>query len=251
MDGWPMVSLGVGVLIMAALLQAPLVGSPGADAGASAASPAGAADAWRAGVHLIGGFRPLAVDLLWLRADALFRSGRLFELVALFRSITALDPSNRLVREFAAWHLAYNVSLAETDPDRRFAWFAEGIRILDEGRAASSRQAWRLDLAAGRMFYDRFDAGVLPRFAEKVERRFGAHPLEISRDRFAAAAAHPESGEYTHVHLLAALERLRRRALEAGDGEGAARLDARLRDALDRARRRFPAADWSFVQETR
>lgn len=233
-------SLGTGILILAALLHGPLVGGSGAATRASG-SFAGM-------VHLLGGFRPLAVDLLWLRADALFRAGRLWELAALFEAITALDPDNRLVREFASWHLAYNVALAEPDPDRRFAWFERGVGILEAGRPYPEGSAATRTFA-GRMFLDRLDAGILDDFEARVRERYGAGPLEIALAWFEEATAEAGAPATAHVHLLACLSRLRDAALDAGRVAEARSWEAGRRRALAQARLRHPEEDWSFADE--
>jgi hypothetical protein len=202
---------------------------------------------WRSAVHLLGGFRPLAVDFLWLRADALHRQGRLWELAALFRGITALDPKNRLVREYAAWHLAYNVALTEPDPERRFAWFREGVEIL-EGSRITGRDAWRLKVAGGRMFIDRFDSGVFPGFEPKVRARWGGHPLEVASQWLESAAETDGAEAAAFAHLLAAYERLLEHATERGEEAGALQWMKRKTSALRRARERFPEEDWRFAE---
>jgi len=239
-----MVSLGVGVIVLASLVH----GSPARPEPGRTRAPG--TEPWIAAAHLLGGFRPLAVDFLWLRADTLFRTGRLWELAALFRGIAALDPGNGLVREYAAWHLAYNVALAESDPERRFEWFLQGVRILEDGSPAP-RGSWRLKTFKGRMFLDRLDAGVIPRFEERVRARFESSPLELATRWFEEAVREPDARPLAHVHWLAVIERNRQRALEAGDAEGASRWEKKGTVALARASRLFPDTDWSFIEEYR
>jgi hypothetical protein len=234
------------ILITTALLQGPLASHAEGDEVAEEKSPALDAG-WRSAVHLLGGFRPLAVDFLWLRADGLHRQGRLWELVSLFRGITALDPQNRLVREYAAWHLAYNVALTEPDPERRFAWFREGVEIL-EGSRFTGRDGWRLRVAGGRMFIDRFDSGIFPGFERKVEARWGGHPLVVASRWLEASVEAEGAGAGAHAHLLAATERLRERARARGDGAEEEKWTEKKTRALRRARERFPDEDWRFAE---
>jgi hypothetical protein len=235
------------ILITTALLQGLLASPAEGDEPAPEESPALEAG-WRSAVHLLGGFRPLAVDFLWLRADALHRTGRLWELAALFRGITALDPRNRLVREYAAWHLAYNVALTEPDAEKRFAWFREGVEIL-EGSRFSGREGWRLRVAGGRMFIDRLDSGIFPGFEEKVNAHWGSPPLETAARWLEAAAGSEGAKAGAYAHLLAAYERLRERTSEGGEAEEARKWTMRKASALRRARERFPEEDWRFAEE--
>ncbi|MHC5040205.1 MAG: hypothetical protein ACYTHM_23095 [Planctomycetota bacterium] len=224
-------------MILAAVLHGPLVGSS-----ENLSVQAGAGAGWTATAHLLGGFRPLAVDLLWLRADTLFRKGRLWELAALFRGITALDPENGLVREFAAWHLAYNVALAEPDPEQRFAWFSQGIRILERGIPAS-RDAWRLRAYGGLLFMDRRE--IIPGFDEKVRRAYGAPPLVVAAQWLEGAAEADGAGPRVYTHLLACYASLIR---EEEPGVGLP-WEKRKAAVLERAKTRFPDVDWRFAEE--
>jgi hypothetical protein len=234
------------ILITTALLQGPLASpAEGDDFSPEESLPLDAG--WRSAIHLLGGFRPLAVDFLWLRADAMHRQGRLWELAALFRGITALDPRNRLVREYAAWHLAYNVALTEPDPEQRFVWFREGVEILESSQFRG-RDAWRLRVAGGRMFIDRFDSGVFPGFEAKVAARWGGDPLIVAARWLEAAVKAERAGAEAYAHLLAAYERLREQAAERGAGAEAKRWTEEKASALRRARERFPEEDWRFAE---
>ncbi len=82
----------------------------------------------------LGGFRGLAVDLLWSRASELQDQGRYFELVQLADWVTKLQPRFASIWAFHAWNLAYNVSVMVSDPAERWRWVRHGLRLLrDEG----------------------------------------------------------------------------------------------------------------------
>lgn len=83
---------------------------------------------------MLGGFRGLLADILWLRASNLQEDGQYVELIQLSDWITRLDPRNVEVWQFHAWNLAYNISVMMTDPEDRWRWVQSGIRLLrDEG----------------------------------------------------------------------------------------------------------------------
>lgn len=83
---------------------------------------------------VLGGFRGLLADILWLRASRLQEEGRFFELVQLADWITALEPESTEVWGFHAWNLAYNVSAIMADEEERWRWVMNGISLLrDEG----------------------------------------------------------------------------------------------------------------------
>ncbi|GEM_PF-3375107 len=240
---------GLALLILASVLHKPLLGSPALEGDEPAGAPRATSlgEGWRAAAVLLGGFRPLAIDVLWLRADALFRQGRLWELATLFRGILALEPSNTAVREYASWHLAYNVALAERDPERRFEWFVQGIRILEEGIELGLQER-RLRTSGGRMFLDPSRGEVIPGFEAKVEAAFGRPPLRMAVTWLEEAVRGETERARAHVFLLAALEGLRFEAAEAGRLEAAARWRERKRSVLAEAKARFPEEDWRFAE---
>lgn len=81
---------------------------------------------------VLGGFRGLVADVLWLRASRLQEEGRYFELTQLADWITQLEPKAVQVWAFHAWNMAYNVSVMMVDPEDRWRWVANGIRLLRE-----------------------------------------------------------------------------------------------------------------------
>lgn len=83
---------------------------------------------------VLGGFRGILSDILWLRASHLQDNGQFVELVQLSDWVTRLEPESSETWEFHAWNMAYNVSLYMPDDDTRWRWVQSGIRLLrDEG----------------------------------------------------------------------------------------------------------------------
>lgn len=80
------------------------------------------------GTLLLGGFRGLACDILWMRADAAKESGRFYESVALFEGISRIQPRFEQPWQFMAWDLAYNLSHEVEDRRAKWAWILAGIR---------------------------------------------------------------------------------------------------------------------------
>ncbi len=78
----------------------------------------------------LGTFRGLAVDFLWVRADALQDKGEFFEAQTLSQWITALQPRFPKVWGFQAWNLAYNISVSTKEPAERWVWINRGINLL-------------------------------------------------------------------------------------------------------------------------
>ena len=85
-------------------------------------------------LFLLGGFRGIVADILWLRAEEhkkdhdWDRSKRTVEL------ITKLQPHFLSIWTFQGWNLAYNVSVEWDAPEDKYTWIKEGIKFLQEGR---------------------------------------------------------------------------------------------------------------------
>jgi len=83
---------------------------------------------------VLGGFKGILADVLWLRASLLQDEGRYFELVQLSDWITRLEPGLGEVWAFHAWNLTYNISVMMPRPDDRWRWVQSGISLLrDQG----------------------------------------------------------------------------------------------------------------------
>lgn len=83
---------------------------------------------------VLGGFRGILTDILWLRASYLQEEGKYFELLQLSDWITKLEPRCTDIWAFHAWNMAYNVSVMMSEPEDRWRWVRNGIQLLrDEG----------------------------------------------------------------------------------------------------------------------
>lgn len=90
----------------------------------------------------LGGFRGMAAEVLWSRADRLQEEGRYFELVQLSEWITWLDPHATGAWTYNAWNMAYNISAMMRRPADRQRWVFHGIALLrDHGLPANPHSA--------------------------------------------------------------------------------------------------------------
>ena len=81
---------------------------------------------------VLGGFRGIVADLLWLRAAELQDEGRYFELVQLADWITTLEPQFAEIWVFHAWNMAYNISVMMPDDVASWRWVQNSIKLLRE-----------------------------------------------------------------------------------------------------------------------
>lgn len=82
----------------------------------------------------LGGFRGIAAEVVWFRADRLQSEGRFAELAQLATWLTFFEPHTAEVWVYAAWNLAYNISVMMPTPEDRWRWVEAGLRLLrDDG----------------------------------------------------------------------------------------------------------------------
>ena len=79
---------------------------------------------------VLGGFRGLIADALWLRLIYVQDRFDYFEMVQLADWITTLEPDCAEIWVFHAWNLAYNVSVMMPDDADRWRWVRNGIQLL-------------------------------------------------------------------------------------------------------------------------
>ena len=88
---------------------------------------------------LLGGFRGVVADWLWLRAMILQEQGRFVEIVQLAEWITALQPQFTDIWSLHAWNLAYNIPVLLPDAQERWRWVRHGYEILRDRALPATR----------------------------------------------------------------------------------------------------------------
>ncbi len=86
-----------------------------------------------AGTLMLGGFRGLACDLLWMRADGAKQAGRFYEYVALYGAISRIQPRFELVWEYLAYDMVYNLPAQIEDRQSKWAWYVAGVSANARG----------------------------------------------------------------------------------------------------------------------
>ena len=105
----------------------------------------------------LGGLRSIAAEVVWFRADRLQDEGRYVEMSQLASVLTFLEPHTPEVWSYAAWNLAYNISIMMPDAESRWRWVEAAITLLrDEGlrlnpgsRELIQELAWLFELKIG------------------------------------------------------------------------------------------------------
>lgn len=129
---------------------------------------------------VLGGFRSILVNALWIRAQNLQQEGKFFELVQLYDWITSLQPRLLHVWAFSAWNMAYNISAQLSTPQDRWLWVQNGIGVIrDKGLLHNPQShfllrelAWIFNHKIGG-YTDDFNWYYKQRLAESMQRALG------------------------------------------------------------------------------
>jgi len=101
---------------------------------------------------IIGGFRGIAVDIMWIEIDELWHHGKWFEIIPFLRAITWLQPHFIEPWALGAWHMAYNLYAYAGDAPDRDKYITQGIRFLKEG-LSKNRNGYRMWFELGWIYY--------------------------------------------------------------------------------------------------
>jgi hypothetical protein len=145
---------------------------------------------------MLGGFRGLLADLLWLRATRLQEEGRYFELVQLSDWVSRLEPRSAGTWAYHAWNMVYNVSAMMADPGERWQWVSNGIRLLRDEALRYNPDSARLHFELGWIYqhkigraFDRASAYFQQRLALDMDRAVPGGFADYTRLRPGTAPA--------------------------------------------------------------
>jgi len=164
-------------------------------------------------IAALSGFRAIVADALFIQAHAAWENTEWGRMLLLFRHITTLQPRVLLFWDTAAWHMAWNASVAATNDlnQPRLAlrvkaqreYFALGKDFLERG-IKNNPDRPELYEALARLYKEKYKdhehaaeyyarAATLPE-AAPWDRRFSAYELSFCEGR--------ESEAYERLHSL-------------------------------------------------
>jgi hypothetical protein len=152
---------------------------------ASREAPAGGLGGDPLEILALGGFRPIAIDLVQARADLDLKRGRHFAVLADLDLLMRLQPRNDGLWAFYLYHLAFNLPPLETTEEAQRKWV---LLAVDYGKKALQR------FPASSIVHARFGfvcaVGVRrdPVLAEEFTRSQGRSPLAAAVESFDRAA---------------------------------------------------------------
>ncbi len=153
-------------------------------------------------VAALSGFRSLVADVLFLQAHVAWERTEWGRVLFLFRQVTTLQPRSILFWDMAAWHMAWNASVAAlNDPSQPRAalrikaqreYFAIGKDFLERG-IRNNPEKPQLYESLARLYKDKYNdhehaselfakAAALPG-APGYDKRFAAYELSYCEGR--------------------------------------------------------------------
>ena len=122
-----------------------------------AARPASAPAMTEGALAAFGGIRSIIAEVVWFRADRLQDEGRYVELAQLASTLSYLEPHTPEVWSYAAWNLAYNISIMMPTHEDRWRWVYAAICLVrDKGLVLNPTEselyrelAWLFELKLG------------------------------------------------------------------------------------------------------
>lgn len=121
-----------------------------------------------AGSLVLGGFRGIAADLLWLNIEDYWHKGYTYKLLPLFESVAWLQPRYITVWAVGGWHMAYNIYASLKDPAEQKYWYNQGTSFLKKGIAHNPEQ-YDLYFELGWTYYNKGeDFGNAVTYLEKA-----------------------------------------------------------------------------------
>ncbi|APW63436.1 hypothetical protein [Paludisphaera borealis] len=84
-------------------------------------------------LFLLGGFRGIVANYLWIQAEDHKKNHDWDRLKATVDLITKLQPHFLSIWTFQGWNLAYNVSVEWDAPEDKYEWIKQGIKFVQQG----------------------------------------------------------------------------------------------------------------------
>lgn len=154
--------------------------------------------------QVLGGFRGLISNFLWMRASDLQDNDKFFEAAQLANWITDLEPHFSQVWVYEGWNMAFNISVKFKDFADRWRWVQNGIVLLrDRGLAYNPNDvliyrelAWLYQFKMGENLDDANDY-YKTAWAKEMSPFFGPHGTNFD------ALVNPQTpGEKTNTLIL-------------------------------------------------
>ncbi len=105
-------------------------------------------------IAALGGFRTVAADLLWLKAERVWHGGNWANMDPILEAVTQLDPHFLLAWITRGWHCAYNLHGEAQIKSEKDFWLQRGVNVFEDAVAANP-DSWQLSFQLAWTLYDR------------------------------------------------------------------------------------------------
>ncbi|MDR4506594.1 MAG: hypothetical protein MRK01_17630 [Candidatus Scalindua sp.] len=120
-------------------------------------------------ITLLGSFRGVLVDFLWIRGIARHQEKKYYELLAINNLIAKLQPHFPSIWIFQAWNMCYNIAHEWESPEDKWKWIRAGLAFAEKG-AEKNPTKGELFFEIGYIYFHKFDAKTIE-FADYYRKR--------------------------------------------------------------------------------
>lgn len=106
---------------------------------------------------LLGSFRGIMVDFLWIKAIARHEEKKYYDLLAINNMIAKLQPRFPAVWMFQAWNMSYNIAHEWDSPENKWEWIKAGLEFAEKG-ALKNPTNGDLLFEIGHIYFHRFSS---------------------------------------------------------------------------------------------
>ncbi|MFH1423175.1 MAG: hypothetical protein ABIH42_10750 [Planctomycetota bacterium] len=128
------------------------------------------------GTVVLSGFRPIVVDVLWMKADSMYTDRQYYQLLSIYEFIAKLDPHFENAWVFNAFNLALSLSYLETDAEAQWKWVRHGILFAQKGYE-KNKQSDQICFALAWIYYYRVPQN--PEFYKFLENDIEINPQKV------------------------------------------------------------------------
>lgn len=111
-------------------------------------------------IILLGSFRGIMVDFLWIKGIARHEEKKYYDLLAINNLIAKLQPRFPAVWIFQSWNMAYNIAHEWNTPESKWKWIKAGLEFAERG-AVKNPASGDLFFEIGFIYFHKFSAKAI------------------------------------------------------------------------------------------
>ena len=110
-------------------------------------------------IMLMGSFRGLVVDFLWIKGMARHEEKKYYDVLSINDIIAKLQPRFPTVWMFQAWNMSYNIAHEWDTAESKWRWIKAGLEFAERG-ALKNPTSGDLFFEIGHIYFHKFSAKV-------------------------------------------------------------------------------------------